>query len=296
MAKETPSFIRDALHILILFLLLIVLLVIVTRFKIVHPSVVPGWQGVYCTYISESLGQKHSSVAFLYSKDGSGNPQQLVEDLSKFRPEMRTELFKAEDVSGGILSRYEVVVLERTRTVPFKTISALESYISSGGSIIWTADALSNQTLDSRDLEEARLQNLSKPDFAATVGRGKDYYTWFVEHAQDQQGFGDFGDKYLGAFLETKTASPATEFSALDKNHFILAGIRAATLGAGTKFAVVNQNPDANMIATIKHGSDTFPGILEVKLQGRLIYMAFPLEALNSTTFIDNVFDYLVTC
>ena len=295
-SRSAPSFFRDLIHVAGLVLLLLVLLVVVTRFKVVHPSVIPGWQGVYCTYISESLGQKHSTVGFIYGKDGLGDPEKLVDDLSKFRPTMRTELIRLDDVSAGALSRYEVVVLEKTHSVPFKTITALEKYLDNGGSLVWTGDALSNQTLDRRDLEEARQKNATLPHFANNSGTGKDYYSWFVENSQDQHGFGDFGDRFVGAYLKNQRAGSGVTLKPIVQGHLLLAGIKETDLPPALTYSVVNQNPEADVLANIDNGQETVPGILEMKYVGRIVYIAFPLESLNSTSFIDNVFDYLVTC
>lgn len=209
---------------------------------------------------------------------------------------MRSELVRAQDVSGGVLSRYEVVVIEKSRTVPFKTISALEKYLDNGGSLVWTGDSLSNQTLDRRDLEEARQKNATLPHFANTTGEGKDYYTWFVENSQDQEGFGEFGNRLIGAYLKNQRAGSGVMLKPLVQGHLLLAGIKETDLPSALTYAVINQNSDADVLANIDTGQETAPAIIEVKYVGRIIYIAFPLESLNSTSFIDNVFDYLVTC
>lgn len=274
-----------------LVVLLLVLLVIVTKFKIVHPSVIPGWQGTYCTYIE----QKHSVVGFVYGADGAGDPEKLIETLSKNRPELRTEPVRISDVTPGLLSRYEVIVLEKTRTVPFKALSALEGYLDSGGTLIWTSDALSNQVLDDRDLEEARQLNTSRPNWLNQTG--KDYYAWFVEKSQAQKGFGEFGDKFLGGFLKTQRATNSTtEFNPVIREHLLVTGLQRVPIPSSTVLGVVNQNDDVNMVATVETGTESFPAILEKKYVGRILYFAFPLEGLNSQAFLDNVFDYLVTC
>lgn len=287
---DQSSLVKDIAHIAVLLVLLLVLLVIVTKFKVVHPSAIPGWQGLYCDYVE----QKHSVVGFVYGTDGAGDPEKFVEQLSKQRPDMRTELVRIGDVTPGLLSRYEVVVLEKTRTVPFKALSALEGYLDSGGTLIWTSDALSNQVLDDRDLEEARQLNASRPNwFNAT---GKDYYSWFVEKSQAQKGFGEFGDNFLGGFLKTQHATSRTELNPVIRDHLLVTGFQRVAIPLGTSLGVVNQNDDVNMIASIEDSGQSFPAILEKKYVGRILYFAFPLEGLESLSFVDNVFDYLVTC
>ncbi|MDP3741936.1 MAG: hypothetical protein Q8R15_01330 [Candidatus Micrarchaeota archaeon] len=289
---EQQSIVKDLAHVVVLLILILVLLVVVTKFKVVHPSAIPGWQGVYCTYVE----QKHSVVGFVYGDDGAGDPEQLVETLSKNRPSLRTELVQMRDVSPGLLSRYEVIVLEKSKTVPFRALSALEGYLDNGGSLVWTSDSLSKQVLDDRDLEEARQYNVSHPEWREQSGTGKDYYTWFLDTYQAPKGFAEFGDKFLGAFLKTQSATSSSAMMSVMRDHLIISGIQTVAIPSGTTLGVVNQNDDVNMIASVEYGKETFPAILEKKYVGRILYLAFPLEALNSKTFIDNIFDYLVTC
>lgn len=287
---EQSSPVKDIAHLVVLLILVLVLLVVVTKFKVVHPSAIPGWQGVYCTYIE----QKHSVVGFVYGEDGAGDPEKLVEDLSKSRPSLRTELVQMRDVSPGLLSRYEVIVLEKSKSVPFRALSSLEGYLDAGGSLVWTSDSLSKQVLDDRDLEEARQYNASHPEWLNQTG--KDYYTWFLESYASQKGFGEFGNKFLGGFLKSQPATSSTVMTPVIRDHLLLSGIQIVPIPAATTLGVVNQNDDVNMIASIEYGQDTFPAILEKKYVGRILYFAFPLESLQSSTFIDNLFDYLVTC
>ncbi len=287
---EPQSIVKDLAHIVVLLILVLVLLVVVTKFKVVHPSAIPGWQGVYCTYIE----QRHSVVGFVYGDDGAGDPEQLVENLSKSRPSLRTELVQMRDVSPGLLSRYEVIVLEKSKSVPFRALSALEGYLDAGGSLVWTSDSLSKQVLDDRDLEEARQYNVSHPEWLSQTG--KDYYTWFLESYASQKGFGEFGNKFLGGFLKSQPATSSSVMIPVIRDHLLLSGIQVVPIPSGTTLGVVNQNDDVNMIASIEYGKETFPAILEKKYVGRILYFAFPLEALQSSTFVDNLFDYLVTC
>ncbi len=285
------SFVRDLAHIAVLVILLLVLLVIVTKFKVIHPSLIPGWQGVYCEHIE----QKHSIVGLVVGVDGAGDPDALLVELSANRPNMRVELVRMSDITPALLSRYEVLVLEKSKTVQFRVVNVLEGYLDGGGTLIWTADSLSKQVLDQRDLDEAKQLNSTRSYWFNQTG--KDYYSWFVETYQAQQGFGEFGNKFLGGYLRTETAKATTELNPVIRDHLLLSGVNSrSAIPIGAPLGVVNQNDDVNMIASVEHNSQSFPAILEKKYVGRILYVAFPLEELESPGFIDNVFDYLVTC
>ena len=63
------------------------------------------------------------------------------------------------------------------------------------------------------------------------------------------------------------------------------------------QYVVVSENPArVTKLASIKHGEDEYPAILETRYSGKVIYVAYPLEKTNSSTLVNNLFDYLITC
>lgn len=294
--QSTPpgkSFLSDILHLVVLAVLLIVLLVVLTKFKIVHPSVVPGWQGFYCTYVEG----KHSQVAIITSHSGSGDAQTLYNLISNERPDLRMSLLQARDLSPQLLSRYELVILEQSKDISFKSVDALQSYLDKGGSLIWTGDALSNQQPDESDIAEAKLKNETEKDFSnKTQGRWNSYYDYFLDRTK-QEGFGAFGENFIGSYISTSTVQQANLKIILDDHLLVIGLLKDLPLKKGTQITQVNTGSGLALIASIPTGNGTeTPGVVEQKYVGKIIYFAVPLTSIESKTLRQNLFEYLVTC
>ena len=294
--QSTPpgkTFLSDILHLLVLAVLLIVLLVILTKFKIVHPSVVPGWQGFYCTYVEG----KHSQVALITSHSGSGDAQMLYNTISNERPDIRLTLLQARDLSPQLLARYELVILEQSKDISFKSVDALQMYMDKGGSLIWTGDSLSNQQPDSSDLAEAKQKNETEKDFSKkTNGQWNSYYDYFLDRTK-QKGFGTFGENFIGSYITTKSTPQASLKIILDDHLLVTGLVKDLQLKKNTQVTQVNTGNGLALIASIPNGDDEeISGIVEQKYVGKLLYIAVPLTSIDSKTFRQNLFDYLITC
>ena len=288
------TFLSDVMHILVLAILLIVLMVILTKFKVVHPSVVPGWQGVYCTYIEG----KHSQVAIISSKTGSGDAAQLLATISNERPDLRVSPIAARDLSPQLLSRFELVILEQSKDISFKSMDALQSYLDKGGSMVWTGDSLSNQQPDASDIAEARQRNETEKNFSSKYGgQWASYYDYFLDRTK-QPGFGSFGEQFIGSYIATTPKQNSALKIILDDHLLVTGLVKDLPLKPGTKVTQVNTGSGLALIASIPTGIDDeeIPGIVEQKYVGRIIYVAAPLTAIDSKTFRQNLYDYLVTC
>lgn len=288
------NFLNDVAHLVILAVLLIVLLIIVTKFKIVHPSAVPGWQGVYCNYIE----QKHSQIAIITSNTGDGNAQSLYTLLSNERPDLRFQLVKTRDLSPQLLTRYELVVLEQARDVSFKAIDSITAYLDKGGSLVWTGNSLSNQQPDSQDITEAKRRNETEKNFSSKYnGKWESYYDYYMD-ASRREGFGEFGENFIGSYLKTESMQKPSLKIILD-DHMLVSGlVKDLPLKEGAKVTEVNPGSGLALIANIPTNKEDeeIPAIIEQKYVGKILYLAVPLSSIESKTFRQNLFDYLVTC
>ena len=286
------TFLSDVLHLLVLLVLLIVLLVILTKFKLVHPSMVPGWQPVYCQFVE----QKHSQIAIVTTRSGNGNADELFASIRNERPDLRVTLLSAKDLSHELLKRYEVVILEQTRDVSFKSVDSIKEYLSQGGTLIWTGDSLSNQVPDNQDIAEAKRKNETMKDYKnKTGGQYESYYDHFLERTQED-GFGSFGNEFIGSYVSTtQSASPVIRL--IIDDHLLVTGLlKELPLEKGASVTQINPLNGNALIASIKVGEEEYPAILEQKYVSKIIYIAVPLTSIESKSFRQNLFDYLVTC
>src|SRR3989338_4553911 len=123
MASNAGNIGKDLTHILVLAVLVVVLLVILTKFQWIHCSLIPGWCNVYCNVITRS----HAQVALIYGPPGDGIGNPIADDLESrgsfeneiraLRPDIALLPISVDDLSQGLLKRYDVVILERVRTI-----------------------------------------------------------------------------------------------------------------------------------------------------------------------------------
>ncbi len=159
--QETPlEQLEKALpQVILLVILVLALLVVLTKFSWVHCSQVPGvdWCSTYCTYIENGK----SRVAVVSGSDGLGDPDLLNAKLSHLRGFTLVEPVKGQELSAGILKKYDLIIVEHFRTASTRQVDAVRGYLSSGGTVVWVGDAFSNQYVDDYDLLLARQKNES---------------------------------------------------------------------------------------------------------------------------------------
>lgn len=276
-------------HIIVLALLVLLLLVVVTKFKIIHCTQVPGWCDTYCSMFG------NSKVAVISGAGAIGNATQLILSIQRAHPITLVEEFPASEMSAGLLEPYELIVIEGPKNFTYKQRIALMDYLDRGGSLLLIGDAITSQYVTQEDLELALLLNATKPGYYEQV---------LKEQNKTPKGFGDLGTYYLGAqYVRTEQPQQAT-LKIVTRDNPIVRGLRAEfQLGNATgaprpvPFAVVTENPAVvTKAALIAAGGKEYPAVLERKYVGRIVYIAFPLELAGSPTLIGNIFDYLVTC
>ncbi|MFQ5405832.1 MAG: hypothetical protein ACE5DI_01605 [Candidatus Micrarchaeia archaeon] len=286
--KELP-------HILVLFALLLLLLVVLTRFKWVHASQVPGnWHDIYCGDICLgnscfSLSGGKSRVALVYDDDAMGDWRTLERRITRERMFTLVYPVKASVISVDLLRDYELVILHN-KHITRNQAKAVQEYLDTGGTVLWIADAASDYYLTGEELKQAEFENQSKPG----------WYDYVVEQTSSLKGFGLLADDLGAQYLGSENAS-LFEVKTVNKRHLIMASFPEGLRGfPKLPFVRVSPNPArTSILATITRGDEEFPAVLETKL-GRvtMIYVAFPIEnaGSGSKTLLQNVMDYLVVC
>jgi len=309
-AQETPLEQLEKLvpNLIILLILLLALLTVLTKFGWVHCTQVPvfNWCDVYCPYVE---GGK-SRVAVLSGSDGLGDPQALRILLGRQRGFTLVEPLDGTELSAGILRKYDLIVVEHFKTASTRQVDAVIGYLDAGGTVVWTGDAFSNQYVDDFDLLYAKTQNETFTAFLAesNITRGsKDWNDLWAQTKQQKwykylhnktqfKGF-DVLENYLRARYNGTIKSGKTELKIVDPSHPLVKGLFKQFPMASTEFARVY--PDAsgtNLVAQIVAANGVYPGILETRYAGKIIYVAFPLEEVDSPTLLVNLLDYLASC
>ncbi|MCX6767952.1 MAG: hypothetical protein NTY90_04480 [Candidatus Micrarchaeota archaeon] len=281
--KELP-------HVIVLCLLIIVLLVVVTKFKVIHCSQIPQWCDIYCGIMGRSR------VAIISADAGIGNPVGLARVMQSQRYSILPEQFPASEMSYGLIKDYELVVLERFKNITVGQVNALKMYLNGGGAVLWIGDSASRLYLSEQDKAEARVLNESWASQNKTAG-GLPYYEWLEKKVKDTQGFGDLSSYLRATYVGNKNSTAPLTLRIVAQDHMVSKGLKTEFLVPPSEFAAVSEQPaTVTKIAVIKMGNAEYPAIFESNYAGKILYVAFPLEAMNSSSLMSNILDYLVTC
>lgn len=273
----------DVVGFLVFLFLVLVLLFVLTKTRVIYPSSIPFWQNVYCNVFVQHNGR----IAIIYGPDGIGNINNLTTMIQQVNPNLVVEPISVSSLSTGLLSDYDLVVLDHAKTVSFTSVLDVENYLNSGGQLLWIGDAFSNQVLTASDLAYAKLVNQTQPF----------YYENLSAQAKKQIGFGSFGSNYLFAsFLGVNFYNVTFNIDA--PNNYLVSGLKSGeNLGLDSALINLYSSPTQTRVADIAIGNQTYPAVIIEKSVGSVIvYTAFPPEEYNSSVFMSNIINYLVPC
>jgi len=200
----------------------------------------------------------HSRIAFIHGDTGSGNPD-LLKDMIMSQTWHITEDVPLSQVSYGYLQGFELVIVEHARVMSDGQLKAVENYLSGGGSVLWIGDA-------------------GIEDVNGTVSGFRRMKSYLLVD-------------YANQTINDTVANMTTIGS-----HAITQGL-LHNLPLTTSFAQVTVNEAvATKVAELKWHSETWPGIVENKYVGRVVYFSFPPEDLKSKAMISNLIGFLVSC
>lgn len=135
---------KDLMHIGILLVLLGILLGLLTWTGVMQCNTVPGWCNVYWGILGKP------KVLIVYGDSGLGNPIGGCDDKGCSLQEMlanpkllgvHAQTLHIDRVNTGNLTPYHLVIVERAKKIPTKTLRAFIDYYNAGGRIVWTGDA-----------------------------------------------------------------------------------------------------------------------------------------------------------
>ncbi|MBI5036333.1 hypothetical protein HZC09_03230 [Candidatus Micrarchaeota archaeon] len=303
--KEIP-------HLLVLAVLIIVLLVALTKFQWVHCTAIPGWCNIYCDQIIRS----HTQVALIYDDYGIGNERILEGSIREARPNIVLTPFQLKDLSSGLLKRYDLVILTRAKNVTSRQTQVLFDYLNSGGSLVLVGDSATEHTYDMYDILLATQANQSFYDRLArelwarnmtwtsayanqSISEWKktEQYDMLVNSSLVRTGFRKLTRVVGAAYNKTIERRYFVNLSIAHPYHLITKGLMKEFQTQAREYAIVYPDPaSTEILAFIEDNGERYPGIIETRYSGRVIYFSFPPEFVNSNTLFTNVWDYLVPC
>ncbi|MBI5224874.1 hypothetical protein HY989_03310 [Candidatus Micrarchaeota archaeon] len=287
MASATDDLKRELPHIIVLAILVFILLFVVTKFKWVSCTDVPGdWCSVYCSVAG------NSRVGIIEGEGGIGNSNEFAKQITKNRIFTYAESLPINGISAGVLKKYELVIMEGAKRIRPVQVNALKDYVSTGGSLLWVGDAGTEHYLSEGDIGDALYRNESNPG----------YYEDVVKKVNRTKGFGDSISQILQIdYLRTEEGNNLT-LTIISKDHAVSKGLnREFTINA-KQLAVVNSRSGDSSVLAYAYGTKSCtkekpcPAIIVNRYTAPVAYVAFPIEEGGSKSLITNLMDYLVTC
>jgi len=304
--SDRPSLVQtlatEIPRILVLVGLLLILLVLLTKFRWIHCSQVlklgpvnlpTNWCEVYCTYLNGPA----SKMAIVYGDEGIGDPDKLSiriqqERLDQAKPYTVPVMLRIEDFAYASIKGYDVVFFERSRRITPAQAAAVKKYIASGGTVIWIGDVGVEYYYQQIDIDQALALNSSEPG----------YYESFMQDLNTTNAMGGFGPlaTYLGVkYSSTMNATSNVTMTRVATDNLMVADlVDEITFNSAVPYAKVTFNPSgASQVTKLTIGSTSIPGIVEVRNpRVSAVYVSFPLEESPSKGLINNLLDYLVLC
>lgn len=304
--SESPSLAQtlrtEVPRILVLVGLLLILLVLLTKFRWIHCSQVlklgpinlpTNWCEVYCNYLNGPA----SKMAIVYGDIGIGDPDKLStriqqERLDQARPYTIPYMIRIEDFAYESIKGFDVVFFERAKRITPSQASAVKKYIASGGTIVWIGDAGTEYYYQQVDIDQALALNTTEPF----------YYESFMQDLNTTNAMGGFGPltAYIGVkYTATMNATSNVTMTRIAKDNLMVADlVDEITFKADVPYAKVTFNPSgSSQVTKLTIGSASVPGIVEVRNpRVSAVYVSFPLEESPSKGLINNILDYLVLC
>ena len=314
---------KDITHLVVLAVLVVVLLVVATKFQWVHCSMIPGWCNVYCDVITRS----HAQVALIHGPpgDGIGNPVaddletrgNLENEIRALRPDIALLSISVDDLSAGLLKRYDVVILERAKRMSSRQITVLTDFVARGGTLVFVGDSATEQYVDPYDLLLAQQERDEYyEDLEHELERRNE--TWDSAYANrsvkefrktETYDLLNQSDKVRTGFRKLVAVTAAEYNRTISRNYFVNLSIalpdhlvakgllKKLTDTQIRQYAIVEVDPaSTDVIAYVEDGNKRYPGIVETRYAGKVLYFAFPPERGNSATLLANTWDYIAAC
>ena len=296
-SRETPidTLKKDLPHILVLIGLLLILLVVLTRFKWIHCTQVLKIGPInlptnWCSFYCENLHGSKSSVAIVSGDGGMGDPAALARRIQQERFYTVPVQISMSEAAYGTLKGYDLVIVERARRITPPQANAILTYLAQGGTVLWIGDSGTEYYYTQEDTAEALRLNQTIPF----------YYEDFIDQLNVTRavGFGMLASSLGVKYNSTVNQTSGMTLEKVDRNNLMVADLVDIINMPPVPFTSVSVNPTvASTVSRLRIGTETYPALVEMR-NPRLsaVYVAFPLEQSPSKALIANMLDYMVLC
>ncbi len=294
---------KTVMHVIILLILVGALLGLLTWSGVIRCSVIPGWCDVYWGVMNFFTGGE-PKVAIVTGNDGLGEPELLQRVMQDPRHGLgkRVELLYLDRVGLGNLKKYDLIIVEKARTMKTSQLKMFVDYVIQGGRLVWTGDA------------GAKLAEGDEPLYWDERTPGKEHVEigpWARKDGNKMLNFDEFlSVNYITNFCEATKCKDenvwvGTFYVEPGADHPLVKGL-SPTLPMYGDFAIVEQGEGVNTTRVLSvdtlaniYSKDrrdlgkNFPVIVTSGMGERIAYYAVPPEQFTKYdyySFIENLY------
>ena len=126
-------------NVIALGVLVIILLFVLVNFGYMRPCDISGFENIYYAI----KGQPRVAIVTDTSVGalGVGDPEALRSLIARETGQFPEQLPAEFITSSNVLDNYQMVIVERSKTMSTQTLRAFQSYVQKGGRLVWIGDA-----------------------------------------------------------------------------------------------------------------------------------------------------------
>ncbi|PIN85330.1 MAG: hypothetical protein COV47_02745 [Candidatus Diapherotrites archaeon CG11_big_fil_rev_8_21_14_0_20_37_9] len=239
--------IQNIIHLGVILVLVIILLVTLIFTGILGCNIVPTGCDIYYSVLKGGA----PSILIAYGEGGLGDHVKLenvLNDRDILNAKVRS--IEIEKLSYGNINDYDMIIVEEARQICSGKLKVFESFVNSGGRLVWTGDAGTELCPgDSFLLENEREGG----DSEKIIG------PWARRDFDKQLSFDKFlGINYKGNYCELVKCDLTTETGRIEitnDKHKLTLGISPSLTYKGD-FAVVDDTGNSRIVAVLDYGTE----------------------------------------
>jgi len=277
---------KDLFHLVVLVGLVLGLLYLLTWTGVLRCAAVPGWCDAY--WLITRGGPPR--VLIIDGGQGMGDPDLLRQALGDPQHAgVQAAMSRLDLVNLGNIKRYDLVIVERSRTMSTGKLKMFMEYVNSGGRLVWTGDAGTQIAPGDALLLESEDPDLNSTNPVPINPWRRKEYDRIV--AFDQ--FLSVG--YVARFCEVKACSQTRPWQGIlrldqERDHPLVYGLREGLVLRGDYAIVrpIDDVPSTRVLTLDWEGNlitqdnrnlgNSFPMIQTGGVGDRVVYYAVPPE------------------
>ncbi|MBI4214513.1 hypothetical protein HY546_00815 [archaeon] len=156
---DTRAVRKNLPHIAAAIVLIFILLFVLVRFGYVRAADIPGFCGVYQAIAGSPR------IAIVAGSDGVGDPETLRSLLAERTGKFADLIPLNQLTAGGVLDNYQIVIVDRAKTMDSGMLRVFSNFVSRGGKLVWIGDA--GTGLGAKDLMCTNIRFAYRPSVTA---------------------------------------------------------------------------------------------------------------------------------